>query len=43
MKDKALCYRKSGDDSMYEALMEIMEPRLVLRDKTKAEEGVQKG
>lgn len=32
-----------GDDSMYEALMEIMEPRLVLRDKTKAEEGVQKG
>ena len=32
-----------GDDSMYEALMEIMEPRLVLRDKMKMEEGLEKG
>lgn len=30
-----------GDDSIYEALVEIMEHRLVFRDKTKAEEGVQ--
>ena len=31
------------DESMYEALMELMEPKLVLRDKTKLEEGLQQG
>lgn len=28
---------------MYEALMELMEPRLVVRDKMKMEEGIQQG
>ena len=32
-----------GDDNMYEALMEIMEPQLILRDKAKIQEGVQQG
>ena len=32
-----------GDGCMYEALMELMEPRLVLRDKMKVEEGLQQG
>ncbi len=28
---------------MYEALMELMEPRLVVRDKMKMEEGLRQG
>lgn len=32
-----------GDESMYEALMEIMEPRLQVRDKAKEEAGLKKG
>lgn len=28
---------------MYESLMELMEPQLILRDKTKIEEGMQQG
>lgn len=28
---------------MYESLMELMEPRLILRDKTKIEEGMRQG
>ena len=32
-----------GDGNMYEALMELMEPQLVLRDKKKMEEGLQQG
>ena len=28
---------------MYESLMELMEPRLLLRDKTKMEEGMRQG
>lgn len=31
------------DESMYEALLELMEPRLLIRDKTKMEEGLQQG
>ncbi len=31
------------DESMYEALMELMEPRLVVRDKMKMEEGLRQG
>lgn len=31
------------DESMYESLMELMEPQLILRDKTKIEEGIQQG
>lgn len=31
------------DESMYESLMELMEPRLILRDKTKIEEGMRQG
>ncbi|MCM1091990.1 MAG: hypothetical protein NC092_00255 [Butyrivibrio sp.] len=32
-----------GDESMYEALMEIMEPRLQVRDKAKEEAGLKRG
>ena len=32
-----------GDGTMYETLMEIMEPQLILRDEAKKEEGVQIG
>lgn len=32
-----------GDASMYQALMEIMEPQLLLRDEEKINEGMQKG
>ncbi len=32
-----------GDESMYEALMEIIEPKLRMRDKEKEEEGLKKG
>lgn len=32
-----------GDDNMYEALMEIMEPQLILRDEAKIKEGLQQG
>ena len=31
------------DESMYESLMELMEPRLAIRDKTKMEEGMRQG
>ena len=31
------------DESMYESLMELMEPRLAMRDKMKMEEGMQQG
>ena len=32
-----------GDASMCQALMEIMEPQLLLRDEEKINEGIQKG
>ncbi len=31
------------DESMYESLVELMKPRLVIRDKTKLEEGLRQG
>ena len=41
--NKQIVQELIGDDRMYETLIELMEPRLVLRDKTKIEEGVQRG
>lgn len=32
-----------GDDGIYDVLMEYMEPRLVLRDQAKREEGLREG
>lgn len=41
--NKQLIREMMEDESMYESLMELMEPRLLLRDKTKMEEGMQQG
>lgn len=41
--NKQLIKAMMEDESMYESLMELMEPRLVLRDKTKLEEGMRQG
>ena len=41
--NKQLIREMMEDESMYESLMELMEPQLILRDKTKIEEGVQQG
>lgn len=41
--NKQLIREMMEDESMYESLMELMEPQLILRDKTKIEEGMQQG
>ena len=41
--NKQLIREMMEDESMYESLMELMEPRLLLRDKTKMEEGMRQG
>ena len=41
--NKQIVQELIGDGNMYEALMELMEPQLVLRDKKKMEEGLQQG
>ncbi len=41
--NKRMVEKLIGDGNMYEALMEIMEPQLVLRDEAKMKEGLQKG
>lgn len=41
--NKQLIREMMEDESMYESLMELMEPRLILRDKTKIEEGMRQG
>lgn len=41
--NKQILQELIGDGSMYEALMEIMEPQLVLRDEAMMKEGMQKG
>ncbi len=41
--NKQLIRKMMEDESMYESLMELMEPRLILRDKSKIEEGIQQG
>ena len=41
--NKQMVQELIGDDRMYETLIELMEPQLVLRDQTKIEEGLQKG
>lgn len=41
--NKGVVQELIGDDNMYEALMEIMEPQLILRDEEKIKEGVQRG
>ncbi len=41
--NKQVVQEMIGDDRMYEALIELMEPRLVLRDQTKIEEGIRQG
>lgn len=39
--NRQLIKKMMEDESMYESLMELMEPRLVVRDKMKMEEGIQ--
>lgn len=41
--NKKLIEELIGDEGMYETLMEIMEPRLRMRDKEKEEEGLKRG
>ncbi len=41
--NKQMVQELIGDGNMYEALMELMEPQLTVRDQTKLEEGLRQG